>query len=168
MSRHRSHYKGYINNTNKLKIKSFDLFDEFGVDNCKIVWIKNYPCNSKKELEAEEGRIQQETDCVNKRMEGRTKKEWTRDNEERVKEVKKRWEKDNKEHVKKLKQMNYQKDKQRIDDKNKLWYENNKETVLQQRGQICLCNCRSTYTYGHKARHERSNKHQQYLQTLQD
>lgn len=42
----------------------FDLFDEFGIENCKIVWIKNFPCSSKEELEAEEGKLQ-EHDSVN-------------------------------------------------------------------------------------------------------
>ena len=40
------------------KLKCFELFDEYGVENCKIVWIKDSPCSSKKELEAEEGRLQ--------------------------------------------------------------------------------------------------------------
>jgi hypothetical protein len=30
---------------------------------------------------------------------------------------------------------------------------------------VLKCECGSTYTYGHKARHEKSNKHQQYLPT---
>ena len=46
---------------------SFLLFDEFGVENCKIEWVENYPCNSKKELEAREGEHQRNTDCVNKK-----------------------------------------------------------------------------------------------------
>ena len=61
---------------------SFALFKEFGVENCKIIWIEDYPCNSKKELEAREGEYQQKTHCVNKRMEGRTMEQWTEDNKE--------------------------------------------------------------------------------------
>jgi hypothetical protein len=33
------------------------LFNKYGIENCRIIWIKDYHCNSKKELEAEEGRI---------------------------------------------------------------------------------------------------------------
>ena len=47
-------------------------------DNFNIVLIKNYPCNSKKELEREEGYIiKQNLDiCVNEKIAGRTKKEY--------------------------------------------------------------------------------------------
>ena len=81
MARHRRCYKKYLNGTYG-RMTSFALFKEFGVENCKIVWIEDYPCNSKKELEAREGEHQQKTHCVNKRMEGRTMKQWTEDNKE--------------------------------------------------------------------------------------
>ena len=32
------------------------LFDEFGVDNCRIFLIKSFACNDRQELEREEGR----------------------------------------------------------------------------------------------------------------
>ena len=81
MGSHRRDYKKY--KTGEYHYCSvFDLFDEFGVENCKIVWIKNYPCNSKEELEAEEGRLQQENDCVNKNEAGRTTKQRNEDNKE--------------------------------------------------------------------------------------
>ena len=31
------------------------LFDEFGMNNCKILLIKDFPCKNKEELEREEG-----------------------------------------------------------------------------------------------------------------
>ena len=49
MERHRSDYKQYLMNE-KHYMSSFSLFDEFGIDNCKILWMENYPCSSKKEL----------------------------------------------------------------------------------------------------------------------
>jgi len=35
----------------------YDLFDEFGIENCKIVWEEDFPCGSKNELEKREGHI---------------------------------------------------------------------------------------------------------------
>ena len=54
MERHRSDYKQYLMNE-KHYMSSFSLFDEFGIDNCEILWMENYPCSSKNELERREG-----------------------------------------------------------------------------------------------------------------
>ena len=81
MAKHRSHYKRYKAGSGT-NLKCFDLFDEFGVENCKIEWIEDYPCNSRKELEAREGLHQQNTDCANKCIAGRTVEQWRLDNSE--------------------------------------------------------------------------------------
>jgi hypothetical protein len=123
MSRHRSTYKNYLSDKLKTRVTSFDLFDEYSIENCKIELFENYPCSSKQELEAREGHYIRTTDCVNKHIMGRTKEQWTKDNEERLKDLKKKWQEDNKEHIKDLKQQNYQRDKKRIKDKCKEYYE---------------------------------------------
>jgi len=43
MARHRTHYKGYLNGKS-LHIRSYDLFDEFGIENCKIELIEYFKC----------------------------------------------------------------------------------------------------------------------------
>jgi len=58
------------------KINSFELFDEYGVENCIVVLIEEYPCNSKDAKNAREGKFIRELDCVNKRVEGRTQAEY--------------------------------------------------------------------------------------------
>ena len=69
---HRHQYKlhqtGQTNYTS-----SFCLFDEFGVENCKIELIENYPCGSKDELLKREGHYIEKTDCVNRCVAGRSK-----------------------------------------------------------------------------------------------
>ena len=46
MAHHRNDYKVWKNQTAKKqnKIMSYDLFDEYGVDNCFIELIENYAC----------------------------------------------------------------------------------------------------------------------------
>eukprot|EP00438_Fugacium_kawagutii_P008706 Skav236656 [mRNA] locus=scaffold3354:4255:4770:+ [translate_table: standard] len=132
--RHKDHHIEYQNGKRNLTTSSL-MFNEYGVENCKIVWIKDYPCNSKKELEAEEGRIQSETDCVNKYVAGRSGFQWRIDNEEHLKEYYKQY------------------------------AQKNKERIKTKKNQIFNCECGSTYTYGHKTRHFKTDKHQQYLQT---
>ena len=84
MARHRVSYNIWKGGSNKGYYKVFDLFDEFGVENCKIEWVEYYSCNSKKELEAREGKFQREEECINKRVAGRSIKEYYDDNREQI------------------------------------------------------------------------------------
>ena len=45
---------------------SYSMFEEFGVENCKVELVENYPCNSKDELLKQEGFHIRSFDCVNK------------------------------------------------------------------------------------------------------
>jgi hypothetical protein len=53
-SGHKSSYKRFINGKNKTKISVYDLFNEYGIENCEIVLIENYSCSNKNELELRE------------------------------------------------------------------------------------------------------------------
>ena len=64
MARHRKAYQSYTEGRSNLTV--FQIFHEYGRENCKIEWIENYPCNCKKELEAREGYHIRNTNCVNK------------------------------------------------------------------------------------------------------
>jgi hypothetical protein len=56
-------------------------------------------------------------------------------------------------------------------EKSRKWYENNREKVLEKArnwreehgSKKCECDCGGKYTLQHKTRHERTNKHQNYL-----
>ena len=54
---------------------SLNIFDEFGIENCKIELMENYPCNCKEELLRREGHYIKNTDCVNKVIPHRTAEE---------------------------------------------------------------------------------------------
>ena len=77
MERHRVCYKSHNNGTSK-RMKSFDLFDEYAIENCKIYWIEDYPCKNRKELEAREGHYIENTECVNRVHLGRTRGEYAK------------------------------------------------------------------------------------------
>jgi hypothetical protein len=47
-------------------LSSFDLFDKYGADNCKIELIEDYPCNTNKELRKREDYHIKKHYCVNK------------------------------------------------------------------------------------------------------
>jgi preprotein translocase subunit SecA len=49
-NKHRTEYKYYKEGTGKKKAKSFDLFDLYGLENCKIILLENFPCANLIEL----------------------------------------------------------------------------------------------------------------------
>ncbi|MCR9103605.1 MAG: hypothetical protein NXI25_26910 [bacterium] len=132
MARHRRRYKAYQDNKDYCASTSL-LFDEYGVENCKIELVENYPCNSKAELAKREGFYIQHNDCLNKRVAGRTQKEYQEQNADRVKETQKKW------------------------------YVNHKEQVLQKQSQMVNCCCGAIFRTSGKAEHERTKKHQRFL-----
>ena len=75
IERHRTKYNNSKTGKTNSKISVFDIFDEFGIENCKIELIENYPCNCKEELLRREGHYIKNTDCVNKVVPHRTEEE---------------------------------------------------------------------------------------------
>ena len=121
MAKHRYEYKKYQEGKTTNYCYVYRLFDSYGVNNCKIYWIEDYPCNSKKELEAREGYYQQNTDCVNKQIAGRSKEQWTEDNKEKLKiQAKERYEK-NKETVNEKRRERYKHSKEKEQQQQKLY-----------------------------------------------
>ena len=58
------------------------IFDKYGIENCKIELIQDFPCQSRNELLKQEGEHIRNNDCVNKIVSGRTNQEWREDNYE--------------------------------------------------------------------------------------
>ena len=71
---HKNAYKKWKNGKVG-KYTSFELFDEYGLENCNIVLIEAYPCNSKDEKNTKEGHYIKTLNCVNKVVVGRTREE---------------------------------------------------------------------------------------------
>ena len=47
--RHKDHHIEYKKGKRNYMTSSY-LFNKYGIENCRIIWIKNYPCGSKKNL----------------------------------------------------------------------------------------------------------------------
>ena len=97
MARHRREYRKYTNNDGNKKYfsRSMLLFDEYGIENCKIELIEDFPTNNRDELLKREGYYIQNTDCLNRCVAGRTKKEYYDDTREHQLENKKQHKLDN-------------------------------------------------------------------------
>ena len=138
----------------------FDLFNEFGVENCKFYWIKDYPCNSKKELEAEEGKIQKENQCVNKYIAGRTLQLYRDDFKEKIKENNKVRYQMKKLEISEINKQKRQDNPDEFKERDKQAYP--KKKAMRQRPY--QCDCGVVCKFHSRLAHFKSNKHQQYLQ----
>ena len=85
MARQRYMYNQHTNRGKESYRSANKLFEEFGVDNCKIELIEEYPCNNLMELLKKEGEHIQKYNCVNKVIAGRTDKEYREQNVEKEK-----------------------------------------------------------------------------------
>lgn len=150
MSHHRKDYRKWLLEQ-KTYVSSFALFDEFGVENCKIELLENYPCSSKAELHAREGHQQRLNECINKRLAGRSQKKYREDNREIIKEKQKERYQNNREKI-----------IQRVSE-----YMKNNEEQKQKRKEQYNCECGGSYTYTHRTRHLKTNQHQSWLEQHQ-
>jgi len=79
MTYHRHAYKKNELADKKSKMTSYLLFEEYGLENCKIVLIESYPCNTKDELLSREAHYIRTMKCVNKNIPNRKRNEYYHD-----------------------------------------------------------------------------------------
>jgi predicted glutamine amidotransferase len=147
LTAHRGQYKAWKKN-NKTKIRSYELFDEYGLENCEIVLVELYPCNSRDELTAKESHYIRTLDCVNRNLANRSKKEYYIDNRETILEQRNTFYNNNREEKK---------------EKVKAYREKNKEALSEKYKLKCTCECGSTYRLRSKPIHEKSKKHSTFV-----
>ena len=148
MARHRAIYKQFAKGKKTSYLSAFDLFDEFGLDNCKVELLEAVAVNSRDELRQHEGKHIQINDCINKRIAGRTDEQYYQDNKDII----------NERH-----QQHYHLHKEAISQKHREYYEGNRTKVLNNQAQRVLCECGSEHRKGDKAKHVRTKKHLEYV-----
>jgi hypothetical protein len=143
MDAHRSAFKYWKKGTSD-KVTSYELFDKYDVENCTIILIENFPCNTIDELHSREAFYIKSMKCVNKCIPLRNYKEYYIDN----KEDKKTYYKDNKDEKKEY---------------SKIYYDKNKEKIKETIKEIILCDCGIEICYGSKSRHLKSKQHKKFM-----
>ena len=74
MDTHRSAYNFWKKGKGS-HIRSYDLFDKYGIENCQILLIESFPCQTRDELSSREGYYMRTIKCVNKNIAGRSYEE---------------------------------------------------------------------------------------------
>ena len=168
---HKRCYKKWLI-TKKNYCSSFKIIEK-DID-AYIELVENYSCNNKNELHKKEGEIIRANVCVNKRIDGRTKKEYRQDNKEVISQYQKQYREDNKEQIKQYRQDNKEvilelhkqyreNNKEKVKEQYKQHYQNNKEIILEQAKVKYTCECGSTLRISDKLRHEKTKKHQSFI-----
>jgi hypothetical protein len=107
MDTHRQKYRQWKKGGKTGKIYSYDLFDKYGINNCKITLLEVSSCNSVHELKARESHYIRTMKCVNKYIPNRTEKDWVADNKEHLSNYRKNYKIANIEHMTMLSKITY-------------------------------------------------------------
>ena len=128
---------------------------------CKIELYENYPCKNKKVLDRKEGEIIQLIGTINKQIAGRTRDEYEEYRKEDKKIYLQNYNKNNKEKIAernkehRIKNAEYYKEYERN--------RKNKKERNEYSKQIIECDCGCLSTQCHKARHQKTKRHQDLM-----
>jgi len=157
LAKHKANYKDWIKDNNNGYISSYELFK---LGNVEIVLLESINCNTKDELLKKEREyidkykdilVNKQRPIITKEEEKERDKKYYEDNKEIILEVNKKYREEHKE----------QKQKQ-----DKEYYEKNKEKRKEREKETMNCDCGSNFRKTDKLRHEKSLKHQKYINSL--
>ena len=96
MSHHKANYIRRFLHNDGYKNSVYDIFDEYGHNNCRIELVKQFPCSNINELIREEGYYIKNFPCCNKNIAGRTRKQYYIDNKIKLLEYQNKYNKNKK------------------------------------------------------------------------
>lgn len=150
---HKYDYKYYSSG----KYHYISSFEIVKYEDCNIILLENFPCNSKKELqEREQHYIKNNLNCFNKYSALRTKE----DKQKYMKDYNKKYNELNFEELKEKDKIYYELNKEIIKSKNNKHYHQNKEKINEDKKIKYTCSvCGAIIRKSDKSRHEKTNKH---------
>lgn len=146
---YRSFLKGKTNYTSSFKIIENSCYD--------IILVEKYPCNSKDELYARERYWTSQIDCVNQLKNQGLQLELG------LKEYKKQYYEVNKDTFKEYNKQYRENNKNVLTEYHNQYYKANKNAINEYQKHKHACKCGGSYTTVHKAKHLRSQIHQDYV-----
>ena len=172
MTHHRYDYKKWKDGQTR-KSTLYDLFDKFGLENCKMILLENVNCDSLDQLHAKEAEYIKSNKCINKVIPCRTTKEYCNDNKEIIAEKRKIYVSKNKDAIQEKQKIHRENNIERIKEREKQYkdahkeqskeYYNNRKDYLHEQIQ-CMCGLFSSRQ--HIARHKKTKKHIQLIKSL--
>jgi hypothetical protein len=152
LAKHAGNFKRWSEGKKESHLTSFCILEN---NNYQIVLVEKCPCNDKMELQQRERFYIENNECVNKVIPNRTEeekniyqKQYYENNKDNLIDCMKKYQQDNKEKI--VKQQ-------------KQYYKDNKNEILKKMSVKFKCECDSFVRISDKARHEKSQKHQNYI-----
>ena len=169
MTKHRGDYSQWIQGKHN-KTTSYDLFEKYGINNCRIILIEKVNATSKDELISREAFYIRTMKCINKTIPDRKSPEYHKEyyNTNKIEINKKKHEHylENREkyldYQKKYKEENDYKLKER----KQKYYEENKEILKEKQKQILVCECGCSIQIYKIQRHRRTKKHNDLMNKI--
>jgi len=171
LNQHEQDYKRYQDG----KFHYITSFEILEYKDYKIELLENKICESKEERSTLECKYIINThNTVNKHLPGRTKeqyyqdnkqelneqqRQYNRENKEQIRERQRQYRQENKEELNEQYRQYYQDNKQELNERHRQRYQNNKQELKRKHN----CFCGGKYTKTHKSRHEKSQKHQTFI-----
>jgi hypothetical protein len=157
LARRLANHITHFNRWKKEGLQFMTSFLIFENNNYHIELVELFPCSSKDELTTREKYHIKNNECVNKYIPMRKMKEYREDNKKEISEYYKKYSEEHKNNISKNNKKWREEHKEKIIEKNKKWREEHKETFT--------CICGTILTICNKLRHERSQRHTNYLAT---
>lgn len=82
LAEHKANFKQFLAGRVVGKSSCFEIFNKYGVENCKIKLLEHVNCETHEELASREAYHIRNNICVNKQVPHRTRKEYYQDNKE--------------------------------------------------------------------------------------
>ncbi len=144
----------------------YKLINEIGESRFRIELVENCPCEDKYQLRQREGLFIREMGTLNMNIAGRPKqeadKEYRKKNKDKIIEYREINKEKLTEQTKKYRDTH----KDKIDEINKIYRIKNKDKFKERNMEIILCTCGCSITFGNKQRHEKTKKHIQLMESL--
>ena len=143
---HRSAYKKWLNGN----LDYTTSYEVLKCNNCKIILVENFPCNSKDELKAREQFYIDNNVCVNKfkamtlmsqkEYKKEYSKEWYIKNKDKTTSQRKIYRNNNKEKISHHNNEYYTKNKEKVLNQKKTYYAENRDKILEEHKQYYIKN----------------------------
>ena len=151
MDKHRTDYKSWLNKKRD-KTSSYDLFEKYGVENCKIYLVELYPCETKEELFAREGYYIKNNKCINRYVAGNQLAVG-------IKEYHQIYRNQHKDENIEYSKIYRENNKQKLKDKRTIYVAKNIDRIKEYKQTKNVCNCGGQYTNSDRSKHYKTKMH---------
>lgn len=164
--RRKNCHKNRCNNQNSKECNLYVyqiIRENGGWDNWSLVVLQEYPCENKNQAEMRERYwIETLQATLNRQIPTRTIQEW----HEEHKEQKKIYYEENKEEHKKRMKIYYEENKEQLKNHMKMYRQEHEKEIKEQKSKKIICECGSTILKNNKSNHLKTEKHNNYLNSL--